>query len=222
VRCQSRVRETILDLVKPVHKALRGRKVDHFLRIVGSSSVHEKLLDVGGGPGIDGEFLPLYARFEDVVVANPEACGLELSSGRRIKAIKADGRRLPFESQSFDWVFSNAVIEHVGGWEDQIRFANEVRRVSSRGYFVATPNKFFPMEPHTFVPFYQFLPTRIQKRILPYSLGYLRQYVRIHLLSVKQMQKLFPEARIVSIGFPMLRNSLAAVYSKVQRMDEGV
>lgn len=222
MRRQSSLRETILDLVKPIHKALRGRKVDRFLRIVGSSSVHEKLLDVGGGPGIDGEFLPLYAKFEDVVVANPEAQCFEVSSRCRIRAIKADGRNLPFKSQSFEWVFSNAVIEHVGGWEDQIRFANEIRRVSSRGYFVATPNRFFPMEPHTLVPFYQFLPTWIQIRILPYSFGYLKQYARIQLLSAKQMKKLFPEARIVSIGFPFLRNSLAAVYLRVQRVDEGV
>lgn len=222
MRRQSSLRETILDLVKPIHKALRGRKVDHFLRVVGSSSVHEKLLDVGGGPGIDREFLPLYAKFEDVVVANPEAQSFEVSSGCRIRAIKADGRNLPFKSQSFEWVFSNAVIEHVGGWEDQIRFANEIRRISSRGYFVATPNRLFPVEPHTLVPFYQFLPTWIQKHILRYSFGYLKQYARIQLLSAKEMQKLFPEARIVSIGFPMLKNSLAAVYSNVQHVDEAV
>src|SRR6266436_5854265 len=219
MQLRKNLRETLLKLAKPVHRNFRGRKVDLFLRFVGSARVGGKLLDVGGGPGIDGEFLRLYANFGEVVVANPQEQRFEVSDGLRVRQIKADGRDLPFESRSFDWVFSNAVIEHVGSWEDQIRFANEIRRVSSKGYFVTTPNKFFPLEPHTLLPFYQFLPARIQKRVLPYSVGYLRQYEVVHLLSIKQMQELFPEARVVSLGFPILGNSLVAFHRKVQRQN---
>ena len=216
VRLRENLRETLLELAKPVHKNLRGRKVDLFLHLVGGASVGDKLLDVGGGPGIDGEFVRLYANFGEVVVANRQEQRFEVPDGLQVQLIRADGRDLPFESQSFDWVFSNAVIEHVGSWEDQIRFANEIRRVSSKGYFVTTPNKFFPIEPHTLLPFYQFLPARIQQRAVPYSAGYLRQYEVIHLLSTKQMQELFPEARVVSLGFPILGNSLVAFHQKVQ------
>ena len=216
VQLRENLRETLLELAKPVHKNLRGRKVDLFLDLVGGASVGDKLLDVGGGPGIDGEFLRLYANFGEVVVANRQEQQFEVPDGLQVQLIRADGRDLPFESRSFDWVFSNAVIEHVGSWEDQIRFANEIRRVSSKGYFVTTPNKFFPIEPHTLLPFYQFLPARIQQRAVPYSAGYLRQYEVIHLLSTKQMQELFPEARVVSLGFPILGNSLVAFHRKVQ------
>ena len=216
VRLRENLRETLLELAKPVHKNLRGRKVDLFLHLVGGASVGDKLLDVGGGPGIEGEFLRLYANFGEVVVANRQEQRFEVPDGLQVQLIRADGRDLPFESQSFDWVFSNAVIEHVGSWEDQIRFANEIRRVSSKGYFVTTPNKFFPIEPHTLLPFYQFLPARIQQRAVPYSAGYLRQYEVIHLLSTKQMQELFPEARVLSLGFPILGNSLVAFHQKVQ------
>lgn len=61
--------------------------------------------------------------------------------------------------------------EHVGGIESQRKFGAEIARVARRGYFVTTPNKFFPIEPHTLLPLYQFLPERWQRkvaRISPY------------------------------------------------------
>src|SRR5258705_12553784 len=211
VRLRENLRETLLELAKPVHKNLRGRKVDLFLYLVGGASVGDKLLDVGGGPGIDGEFLRLYANFGEVVVANRQEQRFEVPDGLQVQLIRADGRDLPFESQSFDWVFSNAVIEHVGSWEDQIRFANEIRRVSSKGYFVTTPNKFFPIEPHTLLPLYQFLPEGWQRRVVRISPYYVHVYEKIRLLGPRDLRDLFPEARIVSTGFPFVGTSLLAM-----------
>jgi ubiquinone/menaquinone biosynthesis C-methylase UbiE len=173
-----------------------------------------RLLDVGGSPGINGEFLPLYARFAEVVVVNLERQNLEQFEGVKVQELVADGRKLPFETGAFDWVFSNAVIEHVGQYDDQARFANEIRRVAGKGYFVACPNKYFPIEPHTLMPFYQFLPKLVQRRIAPYSPGYLKEYEEINLLTAGQLQRLFPEARVHFIGFPLLGNSIVASYRR--------
>jgi ubiquinone/menaquinone biosynthesis C-methylase UbiE len=203
-----------LRYVKPIHRKLRRQKSDLFLRMVGNGSTPVRLLDVGGGLGIDGEFLRLYGRFKEVVVVNLDAECMEMEPSVRIKRMVADGRDLPFETNSFDWVFSNAVIEHVGEWKDQLLFAKEVRRVASRGYFVATPNKFFPVEPHTLLPFYQFLPVPLQRKVAPYSPGYLRKYELIRLLSAGEMQELFPDATVRAMGFPVLGNNLAAYYQR--------
>jgi len=54
------------------------------------------------------------------------------------------GGRFPFEDNEFDWVFSNAVIEHVGDDADQVMFVNEMLRVA-RNVFFTTPNKYFPV-----------------------------------------------------------------------------
>ena len=62
-----------------------------------------------------------------------------------------------FDNQSFDIVFSNSVIEHVGNFDRQRQMAKEIRRIGKR-YWVQTPYKHFPIEPHFVFPFFQYLP----------------------------------------------------------------
>ena len=62
--------------------------------------------------------------------------------------VEYPGGRFPFENKEFDWVFSNAVIEHVGNDDAQLDFLNEMLRVGKNVFFT-TPNKFFPVETHT-------------------------------------------------------------------------
>ena len=69
----------------------------------------------------------------------------------------ADGRALPFADGSFDLVYSNAVIEHVGDAADQRRFAAEHRRVG-RHWALTTPNRWFPVEAHTHAVFRHWRP----------------------------------------------------------------
>lgn len=73
---------------------------------------------------------------------------------------------LPFEDGSFDFVHSSAVIEHVGSRQNQIRFLKELWRVSRKGIFVTTPNRWFPIEVHTVIPLLHFLPQNIFRGIL--------------------------------------------------------
>jgi SAM-dependent methyltransferase len=67
------------------------------------------------------------------------------------KRIKPDDP-LPFAHQEFDIVYSNAVLEHVGGASHRMRFVAEARRVGSAIFFSA-PNRWFPLEHHTAIPF---------------------------------------------------------------------
>jgi len=202
----------VLGFAKPLHKRFRNQKIELFLSLIRADGGGGRLLDIGGGSGIDGEFLNLYKHFDEVAVVNLTPQPITAPTGVLLTTLVADGRNLPFDARSFDWVFSNAVIEHVGAWPQQQRFASEIRRVASRGYFVTTPNKFFPIEPHTMLPLYQFLPVPIQKKVAPFSPGYLREYEEINLISRTQMKALFPEARVLPIGFPVLGNSLIAYH----------
>jgi methyltransferase family protein len=208
------LRDQFLIGLKSFHRYFRKQKVDAFLRMVGGKRA--SLLDLGGGPGVAGEFRTVHESFEYVVLANISLPKWETTLGSAIRLVVADGCALPFASRSFDWVFSNAVIEHVGGKARQKQFADEIRRVSAKGYFVATPNKNFPIEPHTLLPFYQFLTPTQQRRVVHLSPGYVREPTEINLLSGRDLRCLFPEARILKMGLRVFPNSLAAMY----RVDE--
>jgi SAM-dependent methyltransferase len=83
-----------------------------------------------------------------------------------VRAIRADGRALPFDDGTFDLGFSNAVVEHVAGGRDgQRQFVHELCRVAGR-VFVTTPNRFFPLEVHTLVPFAHWLPPDLRARVV--------------------------------------------------------
>ncbi len=143
----SNVREYILSGIKPFYKSLRTQKLNLLFQMLGAGE-QGSLLDVGGGQGFLGEFLPLYQRFSKVVVMNLAPPKVDCKGHNHIHKLMGNGLVLPFRDGAFDWVFSNAVIEHVGDWEKQTQFAREIRRVARKGYFVATPNKWFPIDPH--------------------------------------------------------------------------
>lgn len=126
-----------------------------------------------------------------------------------------------FPDKSFDIVFSNSVIEHVGNMDRQKQMANEVSRVG-RAYFIQTPNFWFPMEPHFLVPGFQFFPLRLQVCLLMnFNVGWggkrkdrteaKKIAESIRLLTQKDLKFLFPDARIYKERFAGFAKSLIAV-----------
>jgi hypothetical protein len=64
-------------------------------------------------------------------------------------------KELPFGEKEFDISTSNAVLEHVGSFENQIFFLKELCRVAKRT-FISVPNRYFPVEHHTSIPLLHF------------------------------------------------------------------
>jgi hypothetical protein len=58
---------------------------------------------------------------------------------------------------SYDLVFSNSLIEHVGGHAARSALAQEVLTLAPR-HWVQTPYRYFPVEPHWLFPGLQFVP----------------------------------------------------------------
>jgi hypothetical protein len=65
----------------------------------------------------------------------------------------------------FDVVFSNSLIEHVGGHARRAELAEQVHELAPR-HWVQTPYRYFPIEPHWLFPGIQFLPVAARGRIL--------------------------------------------------------
>ena len=124
-----------------------------------------------------------------------------------------DGCALPFPDQSFDLVFSNAVIEHILGPGRQERFALEIMRVG-KSWFVTTPNFWFPFETHHHLPFFQFLPRPAQRhynRLLGTHIpkGSVQE---LALLSARQLRALFLTSRIAKVRVTLWPETIVAYY----------
>jgi predicted SAM-dependent methyltransferase len=119
-----------------------------------------------------------------------------------------------FKDDAFDIAFSNSLIEHLYTKENQVKMPNEAMRVA-RYFFIQTPNRYFPIDPHFKFPFFQFLPKSVQvflqtKTSLINGTKYNRAYAEeivneIRLLSKEEMLKMFPLCNLYTerfLGFP--------------------
>lgn len=125
---------------------------------------------------------------------------------KNIKSVVGNAVNLSeFTDNSFDLVFSNSVIEHLTIWENQLLMAKEVQRLSKH-YFIQTPNKYFPVEPHFFFPFFQFMPYAMQyglltktklSRMKKWDTERASSYIKeIRLLTSAEMIGLFPGCKV--------------------------
>ena len=83
-----------------------------------------------------------------------------------LKTILGDGREIKLAENSFDISISNATLEHVGSFEEQTTFIKEMYRVSKKKIIILTPNRFYPIDTHTMLPFLHWLPKNIHRGIL--------------------------------------------------------
>ena len=108
-----------------------------------------------------------------------------------VQYVKGDGRSLPFADDSFDYVHSSAVLEHVGNSFQQMAFIAEARRVARRGVFLTTPNRWYPIEFHTILPIVHWLPRRIFRRILVMTgKEFFASEQNLNLLSARQLRRM--------------------------------
>jgi len=182
-----------------------------------------RVLDIGGTPDC-WELLAVRPR---LVLLNTPRAGEELASAA--EWVAGDGRTLPFRDQSFDVVFSNSVIEHVGDAESQRRFAREVMRVG-RAWWVETPNRWFPVEQHLLTPFVHWLPKTWQRAmVLRWTVWqtlarvsedrrrfYVEHYLRdVRLLGAGELREMFPQARVIRERVCGVTKSLVAFRKEV-------
>ena len=127
-----------------------------------------------------------------------------------ISTLVGDACALPgqIRDQRFDLVYSNSVIEHVGGHARREAFAVAVRNAAGR-YWVQTPYRYFPLEPHWLFPGFQFLPVTIRAELTRrWKLGNRRAPRRppdaavasvldVELLSKTEMRHYFPDCTAV-------------------------
>jgi hypothetical protein len=121
---------------------------------------------------------------------------------------------LPFADNSFDIVYSNAVLEHAGNRDQQRFFLNELCRVARRR-FVVVPNPLFPVEHHTGLPLVNYLPARLFRLLLRRTrYTFWSHEENLNYLSASALRRLWPctppEIAYSGIGFGPFQSNLAA------------
>ncbi len=205
----------VLESMRKMSADCRRRRLNHFLKLFSLESM-TSILDVGGGGDWDWSAMGV---MPSITILNLDVVS---SSDGKITYMQGDARNMQaVRDHEFDIAFSNSVIEHVGTFEEQKRMADEVRR-TSRAYWVQTPYRHFPIEPHMMFPFFQYFPLKMRKvigRYWPFSFEKLRKgdperdAVDVCLLTKRQMELLFPEAEILKEKFCGMTKSLIAVYN---------
>ena len=122
-------------------------------------------------------------------------------------------------SETYDLVYSNSVLEHVGGHARRQQMADVVAASGER-HWVQTPNRYFPLEPHWLFPGFQFLPISARIWVTEHwPLGYIRgvgraaveQVLSTELVGSREMSFLFPDSELQSERALGLTKSLIAV-----------
>ena len=117
-------------------------------------------------------------------------------------------------------VYSNSVIEHVGGFALRERFAETVADLADR-HWVQTPYRYFPIEPHRLFPGFQFLPLPARATVARHwPLSHsppgdreaaVRLALDVELLTRTEMRLLFPHSEILTERVAGAPKSLIAV-----------
>jgi SAM-dependent methyltransferase len=181
----------------------RERKLQLFLDLL-QPGPETTVVDVGvtdapfGAGSTDNFFEALYPWPEQVTGVGRTELDRFAAAFPQVRAVRADGRDLPFADAEFDLGFSNAVVEHVAGGRDgQRQFVHELCRVARR-VFVTTPNRRFPLEVHTLLPFVHWLPKGPRERLLPFD-------DVLDPLSAKDLAALFPyRVRVINTGMTLI------------------
>ena len=123
-------------------------------------------------------------------------------------------------NKAYDLVFSNSLMEHVGGHLPRLQLADVIAKSAPR-YWVQTPYRYFPVEPHWVFPGMQFLPLKARAFVAQTWPGGNRDVSTaeqsiddcewVELLDITAMRSYFPDAVIWHERFAGLVKSIVAV-----------
>ena len=119
-----------------------------------------------------------------------------------------------------DLVISNATIEHVGNFENQIKMCDNVINLSKKYFIIMTPNRFHPLEFHTKIPLIHWLPKKIHRKILKlFGLKFFAEEKNLNLLSQNDFELIMRELdhnkyEIKYINFFLMKSNLILIGKK--------
>jgi len=185
-----------------VSYSARKKMFAHFVRAI-DPSPKDRVVDVGVTPDRSlpesNFFEHLYPYKAQLTATSIEDATFLESTFPGLTFVQTVGTTLPFADNEFDIVVCFAVLEHVGNRDAQRAFVRELLRIG-RKLYLTTPNRGFPVELHTFLPFLHWLPQALHQRVLRrLGFAFWAETANLNLLSRKELERFFPAEANVSI-----------------------
>lgn len=97
-----------------------------------------------------------------------------------------------------DIVISNATIEHVGNYKNQLKMISNIIDLTKKKFIITTPNRFHPFDFHTKIPLIHWLPKKIHRKILSiFGLKYFAREENLNLLSINDLKNLLNNFELI-------------------------
>lgn len=197
-----------------------------------------KILDVGSETGANINFILQNQSYspKNIYIADINENFIEIGKNKYgyTPVLVSENGLFPFEDNFFDIVYCSSVIEHVTISKKKVwsisdnkklkelsqyaqnHFSSELRRVGA-SYFVQTPNKWFVVESHSWLPFVGWFSRPIQIRLirLTNTFWIKKTVPDFHLLSQTEFQKLFPESNIIAERSCLMAKSWMAIQANI-------
>ena len=195
-----------------------------FNKILNYIKDEDTIIDVGTTPVIlkhENFFLNHYKFKEKITCLSNQNLDKLKSVFPFLKTIIGDGRNTNLPNNEFDISISNATIEHVGNFENQKTFVSEMFRITKKKVIIVTPNRFYPIDTHTMLPFVHWLPKKIHRKILKFfNYDFLHKEENLNLIGTKDFLKICKELEIKNfeiqhIKFYGFKSNLILIIHKV-------
>ena len=136
------------------------------------------------------------------------------------KSITDDFTNNDIKNFQSDLVISNATIEHVGSFENQIKMCSNVVNLSRKYFIIMTPYRFHPLEFHTKIPIIHWFPKKFHRMILRLvGLKFFAEEKNLNLLSEYDFKLIMKELNqtnyeIKYINFFLIKSNLILIGKK--------
>ena len=105
------------------------------------------------------------------------------------KSILSEFSAIEIQDFKSELVISNATIEHVGKFENQIKMVENIIKLSKKFFIINTPNRYHPLEFHTKLPLIHWLPKKIHRKLLSLTgFTYSAKEENLNLLSKNELR----------------------------------
>ena len=158
--------------------------------------------------------------FKEVKSISDQSINSKFFSKSLKKSITSKFSKDEIKEFQSDLVISNATIEHVGDFKNQIMMCKNIINLSRKYYIIITPNRYHPLEFHTKIPLIHWLPKKTHRMLLQlFGLNFFANEKNLNLLSNYDLNLIMKilgqtEYKVESINFIFFKSNLILLGKK--------